>query len=210
MDVPLTQAVVLGAALGVAQYFPGRVELEDTVLIATRIRVVPLHESPIGSLQLRCTGGTGHAQHPVRIRGGLGARQKQRASLIILAPGSTTRRPGTATTKSVHTVQTQRVQEKAPGSKADRSTAAPKVPAQHCAPTTAQSKAKHQRPGCNPGDFAGSTEVRRKVSNKGACNAATATAATKSSSIKFQAPLQERVRQDIPIQQSGDQGIKQR
>jgi hypothetical protein len=47
---------VRSAPLGVAEYFPSRIELQDPMLIAAGIGVVLLHQSAISSLDLGRTG----------------------------------------------------------------------------------------------------------------------------------------------------------
>jgi len=50
------RAIVRSAPLGVAEYFPSRIELQDPMLIATGIGMVLLHQSAIGSLDLGRAG----------------------------------------------------------------------------------------------------------------------------------------------------------
>jgi hypothetical protein len=49
------RAIVRSAPLGVAEYFPSRIELQDPMLIAAGIGVVLLHQGPISRFQLSRT-----------------------------------------------------------------------------------------------------------------------------------------------------------
>ena len=57
------------AAIGVPQYLPGRIELQDGAVIAAGIGVVLLDQGAIGRLDFGRSGGGRHPEHAIGIGG---------------------------------------------------------------------------------------------------------------------------------------------
>jgi hypothetical protein len=47
---------VAATAIGVSQYLPGSIESQDCAIVAAGIRVVLLHQGPVGSLDFSAAG----------------------------------------------------------------------------------------------------------------------------------------------------------
>ena len=87
------QAVVLSAALNIAEHLPGGIEGQDRVLVAAGVGMVLLHQGPVRRLDFNSTCRRQDPKHHVGISGNRRSGQRAQTRPFIVVNAGALKQP---------------------------------------------------------------------------------------------------------------------